>query len=239
MPKHHRRRLAAASPSTASSQSPARVVPVGAPVPRALACRPGRALSWPPESASLSIARSVPLAIPLLLLAACRAAAPAPPATTAPAAAPVSLLAGFDAPTGDDDPTAQEAAKLSEGPLAAAAQTEAPDMQLEGDLIATRIGPGQLFEQEFRLQPGRCYTLLAVGGEGIRELDAALEAQNPVRGKRTALIEDSTTGTTAIVGGGATCFPWAATAEPQTVKFVLRVRDGDGVVVSQLYAKPL
>lgn len=187
----------------------------------------------------MSIARSVPLAISLLLLAACRAAAPTPD-TQAPAASPVSLLAGFDAPTDDaSDPTAQEAARLSEGPLAAAAQTEAAGMQLEGDLIATRIGPGQLFEQEFRLQPGRCYTLLAVAGDGIRELDAALEALNPVRGKRTVLIEDSTTGTTAIVAGGAACFPWALKAEPQTAKFVLRVRDGDGVVVSQLYAKPL
>ncbi len=187
----------------------------------------------------MSIARCVPLVLPLLLLAACRAAAPAP-ATTAPAAPYVSPLAGFEVPTaGDDDPIAQEAARLSEGPLAATAQIEAIGMQLEGDLIATRIGPGQLFEQEFRLQPGRCYTLLAVAGDGVLELDAALEGLNPVRGKRTVLLEDSTTGTTAIVAGGATCFPWAATAEPQTVKFVLRVRGGDGVVVGQLYAKPL
>jgi hypothetical protein len=184
--------------------------------------------------------RSLPLAITLLLLAACRAAAPAP-ATKTPEPSPVSLLAGFDAPTGDDtsDPTAQEAARLSDGPLAATAQTEAPAMQPEGDLIATRIGPGQLFEQEFRLQPGRCYTLLAVAGDGVRELDAALEDLNPVRGKRTVLTEDSTTGTTAIVAGGAACFPWAASAEPRTAKFVLRVRDGDGVVVGQLYTRPL
>jgi len=185
----------------------------------------------------LSTARSVPLAIPLLVLAACRAASSGPaPAAPAPY---VSPLAGFDAPVADDDPTAQEAARLSEGPLAACAERDAAGMQAEGDLIAARIGPGQLFEQEFRLQPGRCYTLLAVAGEGVRELDAALEAQNPVRGKRTVLVEDRGSGTTAVVAGGAACFPWAANAEPQTAKFVLRVREGDGVVVSQLYARPL
>ena len=71
------------------------------------------------------------------------------------------------------------------------------------------------------------------------ELDAAREGLNPVRGKRTVPLEDSTTGTTATVAAGATRFPRAATAEPQTAKSVLRVRDGDGVVVIQLYAKPL
>ena len=177
-----------------------------------------------------------PIVSALLLLAACRPAATKPADTTPPGTPYVSPLAGFDVPS-DDDPTAKEAAELSNGPLATLAQTDAADMQLEGDLIATTLGPGRVFEQEFRLVPGRCYTLLAVAGAGVLELDASIEEMSPTRGRRTVLIEDTTTGTSAVVGGAGVCFPWAADAEPLPAKFSLRVRDGEGVVVSQLYAK--
>lgn len=172
----------------------------------------------------------------LSLLAACRPAAKQPETAPPPTASPVSLLAGFEAQP-DDDPTAKEAADLSNGPLVECAQRDAVDMQTEGDLIATRLGPGQVFEQEFKLMPGRCYTLLAVAGAGVTELDASIEGINPTRGRRTILVEDTSSGATATVGGAGVCFPWDAAAEPMPAKFALRVRDGEGVVVSQLYAK--
>lgn len=174
------------------------------------------------------------LVISLLALA-CR---PATSTTTPTAEKPyVSPLAGFDGPVPDDDPVAQEGAALSDGPLREACDREAAGMQLEGDLIASKLGAGQVFEQEFKLQPGRCYTLVAVGGEGVRELDASFETFGPARSKTAVLAADSSTGTTAVVGGGGTCFTWLADANPTAAKFVLRVRDGGGVVVSQLYAR--
>ena len=170
----------------------------------------------------------------LSLLAACRPA----PATTTPEAkpTPVSALAGFDGPI-EDDPVAKEATELSEGPLTQYAERDAAGMRMEGDLIASKLAPGQVLEQEFRLQPGRCYTLIAVGGSGIKELDASFETLGPVRSKSTVLAADALTGTTAVVGGGAACFVWQADLAATPARFVLRVRGGDGVVVSQLYAR--
>ena len=178
------------------------------------------------------------LVVPLLtnfLIAACR---PEPAATTTapPAAAPVSALAGFDGPV-EDDPVAKEATALSEGPLTQSAARDAAGTQMEGDLIASKLAPGQVLEQEFRLQPGRCYTLVAVGGDGVRELDATFETFGPARSNTEVLASDTSTGTSAVVGGGGTCFPWAPEATALAAKFVLRVRDGSGVVVSQLYAR--
>ena len=181
------------------------------------------------------MASRAPLVISLLALAACR---PSPASTAAPADKPyVSPLAGFDGPPPDDDPVAKEGSALTEGPLREASDREAPGMQPEGDLIASKLAPGQLFEQEFRLQPGRCYTLVAVGGEGVRELDATFETLGPVRGKSDVLASDSARGTTAVVGGGGTCFPWKTDATAMAAKFVLRVSAGSGVVVTQLYAR--
>lgn len=178
-----------------------------------------------------------PLAL-LLVLAACRPSAPPKAEPAEPAAkqeGPTSLLAGFDGPAGLD-PVADEAQRLADGPLADAAAREAPDMQLEGDLIAGRLGAGELVEQEIRLQPGRCYTLIAVGGEGITELDAEIVRMNPVRGKGDTLAADAATGTTAVIGGGGSCYQYDGKS-PTAARFVLRARAGRGVAVSQLYAR--
>ena len=137
-----------------------------------------------------------------LLLAACRRDA-APP-SEAPEPAKPSLLAGFEAQS-VDDPVAREAQGLSDGPLAERAAVDASGMQIEGDLIAGKLKPGEVVEQEFKLQPGRCYTLIAVGGDGVQELDASFETIEPVRGKATALIADSATGSVAVIGGAGTC----------------------------------
>ena len=172
------------------------------------------------------------LLLPLLLVACKRDAPP----TTQPEAAKPSLLAGFEAQD-VDDPVAKEAQGLSDGPLAERAATDAPGMQIDGDLIAGKLTPGEVVEQEFKLQPGRCYTLIAVGGDGVTELDASFETIEPVRGKSTALIADSATGNIAVIGGAGTCHAHPADAAPMAVRWVLRVRSGSGVVVTQLYIR--
>lgn len=168
-----------------------------------------------------------------LLLAACRRDAP----TTAPPPEPKpSLLAGFEAQDADD-PVAKEASALADGPLAERARTDAPGMQIDGDLIAGKLAPGEVVEQEFKLQPGRCYTLIAIGGEGVQELDAAFETIEPVRGKASALTTDGATGNVAVIGGAGSCFAHAADDVPLAIRWVLRVRGGSGVVVTQLYSR--
>lgn len=187
-----------------------------------------------PMAAPMSTA---PRALLLLLaLAACREAPP-PTATPEPKFDARAALAGFDGPVPDDDPVALEGTRLTNGPLRECAEREAVDMQQEGDLIATKLAPGQLFEQEFRLQPGRCYTLVAVAGDGIAELDATFETFGPARSKTEILASDAATGTTAVIGGGAACFPWKPEQSPIAAKFVLRAGQGSGVAVSQLYSR--
>lgn len=178
----------------------------------------------------MQLRRLAPL---LLLLVACRRDAP-PPAPPQEAAKP-SLLAGFEAQS-IDDPVAKEGETLANGPLVERAAVDAPGMAIEGDLIAGKLTPGEVVEQEFKLQPGRCYTLIAVGGDGVTELDAAFETIEPVRGKATALIADTLAGNVAVIGGG-TCFARPAEDTPLAVRWVLRVRGGGGVVVSQLYSR--
>lgn len=166
-------------------------------------------------------------------LCACR---PAAQPTSPPEPAEPSLLAGFEAQD-VDDPVAKEAQGLSDGPLAERAAVDAAGMQLEGDLIAGKLAPGEVVEHEFKLQPGRCYTLIAVGGDGVSELDATFETMAPVRGKADTLVADSATGNVAVIGGGGTCFARAANDTALAVRWVLRVRGGSGVVVTQLYAR--
>lgn len=171
------------------------------------------------------------------LALACRtSASPAEPAQKPEAnTPPTSLLAGFSGQPASD-PVADEATRLSEGPLAECAAREAPNMQLAGDLLASKLGAGEVLEHELRLQPGACYTLLAVGGEGLAEVDVELQRLSPVRGKSETLAADTTTGTTAVLGGGGTCFLWSEkTATP--ARFLVRARAGSGVVVSQLYTR--
>ncbi len=172
----------------------------------------------------------------LLALTACREAPP-PTATPEPKFDARAALAGFDGPVPDDDPVALEGTRLTNGPLRECAEREAVDMQQEGDLIATKLAPGQLFEQEFRLQPGRCYTLVAVAGDGITELDATIETFGPARSKTEVLAKDTRTGTSAVIGGAAACFAWPPEQTALAAKFVLRAGTGTGVVASQLYAR--
>jgi len=172
-----------------------------------------------------------------LALLACRTATTEESKPPAPKFDAKAALAGFDGPVPDDDPVALEGSRLSNGPLRELAELEAVGMQIEGDLIASKLVPGQLFEQEFRLQPGRCYTLVAVAGDGILELEATFETFGPARAKTEILAQDTRTGTSAVIGGGETCFAWKPEQTPMAAKFVLRAGSGSGVVASQLYAR--
>ena len=141
---------------------------------------------------------------------------------------------GYDYAAMVADPVADEASALSEGPLAQRAASDAPGRAFVGDLIAGSLSPGEEIDQEFTIDPARCYTLIAVGGEGVVEVEAAITTVAPVRGGETTLAEDAERGAVAVIGGGEACYRGGETRTP--ARFVLRVSEGAGVVVGQLYA---
>ena len=53
------------------------------------------------------------------------------------------------------------------------ANSEAPGMAKEGATVAGNFQEGQTLESAFTFQPGKCYTVVAVGA-GIQEIDILL-----------------------------------------------------------------
>jgi hypothetical protein len=150
---------------------------------------------------------------------------PAPTATTtAPTAAPGSpaqpVAVGMAGPLG---------AAL----LAAAAAGDAKGMQPEGGSFAGQFQQGQVLEQLVNLEPNKCYTVVAMGGPGITELDVQLVPNAPIP---LPLAQDNQTGPNATLGGGGNC--WRnnpLTAIPG--KVIIRATGGSGIAIAQVYKK--
>jgi hypothetical protein len=125
-------------------------------------------------------------------------------------------------------------------PLNAFAQTEAPGMAREGNLIAGNFAEGQILEQPFTLQGGKCYTVLALGVGGIQEVDIALVAtpQIPIPGFGGVVARDTTSGTQASMGGKGNCYklPFPAPFNVPA-KYVVKVSKGAGIAAAALYVK--
>jgi hypothetical protein len=152
-----------------------------------------------------------------------------PPGGTAPA--PQGGTAS-GAPASRIDPNFAGAATV---PLMAFAQQAAPGMQREGNIAAAQFQEGQVLEEPVNLQPGKCYTVLAVGA-GVAEVDIALQLTTPMPGMNPALAQDSGSGQQASLGGGGNCYKWPWPMAGQA-KYVIRATRGAGVIASQLYSK--
>ncbi|MCA9658037.1 MAG: hypothetical protein KC486_06815 [Myxococcales bacterium] len=135
----------------------------------------------------------------------------------------------------EEDEVTQEATALAEGPLAERAATDAAGRGYVGDMLASELSPGQEVDQEFSLDPARCYTLIAVGDDGVDELHSAITTIAPVRGGETTIVEDTSSGPVTVIGGGESCYRPEGDGSKR-VRFVLRVTAGAGLVVGQLYA---
>ncbi|MEZ4383824.1 MAG: hypothetical protein R3A79_21000 [Nannocystaceae bacterium] len=135
----------------------------------------------------------------------------------------------------EEDQTTQEATALAEGPLAERAATDAAGRGYLGDMLASELSPGQEVDQEFSLDPARCYTLIAVGDDGVETLTSAITTIAPVRGGETTIVEDTSSGPVTVIGGGEGCYRPEGEGS-RRVRFVLRVTAGSGLVVGQLYA---
>jgi hypothetical protein len=191
---------------------------------------------------------------PAMLLAACQASSPAPepvtggypppPATTAaPAAAAIppgsttnALTSSLNAAPANGtaqplDPTLAGAAGAI---LDKVAGSMAPGMSREGSPMAATFQTGQTMEQVIPLQTGRCYTVVA-SGPTVQAWDFSLVLVPGPVPITPLLARESATGNTAALAGNGHCYQWNWL--PAQARVVVKVTQGGGVAVAQLYGK--
>jgi hypothetical protein len=186
------------------------------------------------------------------LVAACQPSSPAPPPVTAAYAPPAGVRPAAPLVTGSAPPSAFAPA-LSAAPnngtaapidptLAGAAGAIldkvagnlAPGMSREGSPMAATFETGQTMEQVVQLASGRCYTVIAAG-PAVQAWDFSLVlVANPLP-VTPVLVHETATGTPAAMGGGGNCFKWSW--PPVTARIVVKVTQGSGIAVAQLYGK--
>lgn len=169
-----------------------------------------------------------------------------PPAGTAPGGFQLPGIPGLPAPGGTTAPQQGSSGGLAAridpnfaaaatGPLMLFAQQQAPGMQREGNVAAAQFQEGQTLEEPVNLQPGKCYTVLAVGA-GTQEVDITLVAVTPLPGTSPVLAQDSGSGTSASLGGRGNCFKWSLPVGINA-KYVIKATRGQGIIAAQLYSK--
>jgi hypothetical protein len=110
----------------------------------------------------------------------------------------------------------------------------APGMSREGSPMAAAFQPGQTMEQVIPLQTGRCYTVVAAG-PGVQGWDFQLQLVTGPVPVVPVLAHEAATGTPAALAGGGNCFRWNWL--PAQARVVVRVTQGGGVAVAQVYGK--
>jgi len=108
-------------------------------------------------------------------------------------------------------------------------------MAKEGPTVAGNFQTGQTLESQFSFQPGKCYTVVAVGA-GPTEVDIEMQYVTPIPGLNPSIGHDSQKGAQASIGGKGNCLkplsPMATNA-----KFIVRAVSGAGLIAAQLYSK--
>lgn len=121
--------------------------------------------------------------------------------------------------------------------LDAAVETHGEGTAFDGQPAAGRFKQGEALEFSIVLQPGKCYTLVAVSAEGITELDASVMVAPPMPGLPSIpAITDNTKGPDVTIGAGAACskspLPTAAQGTLQ-----IKAAKGAGVAAVQVLVK--
>ncbi|MEZ4440391.1 MAG: hypothetical protein R3B72_14945 [Polyangiaceae bacterium] len=152
------------------------------------------------------------------------------PQPTATAPAPAPTAAGGSSAT----PVPPAAAAMAQPILTGLAQSEVAGMSPDGASFAGQFQQGQTLEQPFQIQPGRCYSVVAVG-IGITELDVQIVLHQPPLPPYVA-AQDQGTGPQAVLGGKGQCFK-----NPLPVggpaKVVMTATGGAGLAMGQIYSK--
>ncbi|HEY1697891.1 MAG TPA: hypothetical protein VGG39_37275 [Polyangiaceae bacterium] len=211
-----------------------------------------------------TISRSALVAFLALAASACTASSPTPPPATAgnPAAAPGAPVAygapnaqgvqgapgivgtspanalvsplGIAPANGTAQPIDPTLAGAAGALLDRFAGSLAPGMSREGAPIAANFQTGQTMEQIIPLQTGRCYTVVAAGPT-VQSWDLSLIlVTNPVP-LQPVLAHETRNGTPAALAGSGNCFKWNFL--PAQARVVVRVDQGGGVAVAQVYGK--
>ncbi len=115
------------------------------------------------------------------------------------------------------------------------AATDAPGAKPIGAPVVGMFQAGQQLESTITMQPGKCYTVIAVG-TGMSNLNVQLAASTPVPGMNPVLAQDQTTGPQAVVGKAPNCYAWALPL-PGSAKVITTAVDGQGIAAVQVYEK--
>lgn len=113
--------------------------------------------------------------------------------------------------------------------------SEAPGARPEGGIFAGQFQEGQVLEQPINVQPGKCYTVVAMG-MGIQQLDIQLVAQVPPL-PPTVVAQSNTQGPQATLGGKAAGCWKNPLPIGGPAKIVIRATRGSGIAGAQIYAK--
>lgn len=108
-------------------------------------------------------------------------------------------------------------------------------MAKEGPTVAGNFQEGQTLESAFSFQPGKCYTVVAVGA-GIQEIDIEMQFVTPIPGLNPQIGKDGQKGAQASIGGKGNCLK-PMSPIPTNAKFIVRATKGAGVAAAQLYVK--
>lgn len=111
-----------------------------------------------------------------------------------------------------------------------------PGAKPVGNLVAGQFAQGQSLTEPIAMQPGGCYTVLAVALAPVTELDLALTPAVAVGGFNPTAASDPETGTLATLGKQPSCYKWALPTQA-TMNLVMTVRAGQGVAAAQVYEK--
>ena len=116
------------------------------------------------------------------------------------------------------------------------ATSEAPGAKPVGSSTVGMFQPGQQLETVVTLQPGKCYTVIAVGLPAVSEVNVQLVAATPVPNMNPVLAEDQTTGPQAVLGQTPNCYKWPLPL-PASAKVITSVAAGQGIAAVQVYEK--
>ena len=118
--------------------------------------------------------------------------------------------------------------------LKGAAQSETRGMSEDGPAVVASFMQGQVHEQEFMIQPGRCYTVVGIGLTVV-ELDIVVVVNQPPA-PEAIIAQDDRTGPQSVVGGAGRCTT-STSPVPLPVKIRTTATKGSGVVMTQVYSK--
>jgi hypothetical protein len=139
-------------------------------------------------------------------------------------------------------PSAGTLAQTNHAALAAALgqtiSSSSPGMTADGASVGGTFKQGDTMHLAIVLQPGRCYTIVAVG-KGISELDLELMIDPGPMGVAlppSMLARDTSSGSTAVIGSGGNCFKNPMPV-PVGAVAVVRATTGAGTAVAQAFVK--